>query len=139
MGDREKCRSWQLPDELWERVKPLLPAEKPLGSNGRPVVPFRKVMEGIFYVLRTGIQWKAVPQEFGSGSTIHARFQEWRGQGVFKKLWEIGVEEYDELKGIGWKFQCMDGAMTKAPLGGEKKRAESHRPREKRHKTLCAV
>jgi transposase len=77
-------------------------------------------MEGIFYVLPTGCQWKAVPREYGSGSVVHARFQEWQQQGVFEKLWEQGLHEYDELEGIAWKFQSMDGGMNKAPLGGGK-------------------
>jgi transposase len=83
-------------------------------------------MEGIFYVLRTGCPWKAVPREFASGSVVHARYQEWRALGVFEKLWEQGLEEYDALKGIRWPFQSMDGAMTKAPLGGKKNRSKPH-------------
>jgi transposase len=48
--------------------------------------------------------------------------------GVFLKLWQAGVEQFDDLKGIDWRWLSMDGAMTKAPLGGEKTRAQSHRP-----------
>jgi len=44
-------------------------------------------MDGIFYVLRTGCQWEALPREFGSGSTVHRYFQEWTEQGVFGKAW----------------------------------------------------
>jgi transposase len=67
-----------------------------------------------------GCQWKAVPREFGSGSTLHRYFQEWVRQGVFRKLWKHALKEYDDLKGIDWEWQCIDGTMTKAPLGGEK-------------------
>lgn len=130
--------SWRLPEELWRRMQPLMPQEKKLGTNGRPVVPFRKVMEAIFYVLRTGCQWKAVPKEYCSGSVAHARFQEWRKLGVFEKLWELGLEEYDALKGIRWKFQSMDGAMTKAPLGGEKNRPQPYGSGEIRDQAIAA-
>ena len=61
---------WQMPDALWADCRALLPPEKPLGTRGRPVVPFRRVLDGILHVLRTGCQWKAVPREFGSGSTV---------------------------------------------------------------------
>ena len=58
-----------LPDDLWNEVKNILPAEKPVETIGRPVVPFRKVLDGILYMLRTGCQWKMLPKEYGSGST----------------------------------------------------------------------
>jgi transposase len=52
-------------------------------------------------------------------STAHDRFQEWVEADVFLKFWKAGVEQFDELKGIDWAWLSMDGAMTKAPLGGE--------------------
>ncbi|MGB8035233.1 MAG: transposase [Nitrososphaeraceae archaeon] len=58
-----------LPDDLWDEVKNILPAEKPVETIGRPVVPFRKVLDGVLYMLRTGCQWKMLPKEYGSGST----------------------------------------------------------------------
>ncbi len=107
-----------IPDDLWMEVQPLLPKEKKPGSNGRPVVPFRKVLDGILYVLRTGCQWKMLPAEYGSGSTCHRRFQEWVEKGVFQKLWVKVLERYDELKGIRWEWQSLDSLAVKAPLGG---------------------
>jgi len=77
------------------------------------------MMSAIFYVLRTGCQWKALPRSLGAPSTVHDRFQEWREAGVFEKMWKAGLIEYDIKKGIEWEWQSMDGAMTKAPLGGE--------------------
>ncbi len=68
---------WRVPDDLWAEVEPLLPPPKPRKKLGRPRVPDRLVLDGILYVLRTGCQWKAVPKEFGSGSTCHLRFSEW--------------------------------------------------------------
>jgi len=93
-------------------------------------VPDRKCADGIFYVLRTGCQWKALDQTgICSGSTAHLRFQEWVAAGVFWKLWQAGLERYDEVKGLDWSWLSMDGAMTKAPLGGEKNRAKPNGPR----------
>lgn len=103
-------------------MEPILPVHintHPFGG-GRPRVPDRKCADGIFYVLRTGCQWKALGQtELCAGSTAHDRYQEWVEAGVFLKLWRAGVEQFDELKGIDWAWLSMDGAMTKAPLGGE--------------------
>ena len=115
--------SFQISDELWEVLAPLLPLRvntHPLGG-GRPRVPDRTCANGIFYVLRTGCQWKALDATgICSGSTAHLRFQEWVAAGVFLELWRVGLERYDELKGLDWSWLSMDGAMTKSPLGGGK-------------------
>ena len=110
----------QIPDSLWQHLQPLLPSYQTSGKGGRPRLPVRQVMTGIFYVLRTGCQWKAMPREFGSGSAIHAYFQEWVEQGIFRKLWRAALLYYDTIHGIDWAWQSLDAAMTKAPLGGEK-------------------
>src|SRR5262245_1277334 len=120
--------TWQLSDSFWERIKPLLPkpksrfrgrGHKRRNVGGRPPTDPRKLMAGILYVLRTGCQWNAVPKEFGSGKTLHRYFQRWSRAGVFKRLWRQGLAEYDEVQGIVWNWQAVDGAMTKAPLAGE--------------------
>ena len=67
-------------------------------------------------MLRTGCQWKALPREYGSGSTVHRTFQKWLAAGFFEKIWAKGLEQYDELEGIGWEWQSLDGCMVKAPL-----------------------
>ncbi len=107
-----------IPDDLWVEIAPLLGEEKRPGTRGRPPVPFREVLDGILYVLRTGCQWKQLPREYGSGSTCHRRFQQWVSQGVFERLWIRLLERYDELRGIKWKWQSLDSSSVKAPLGG---------------------
>ena len=134
-------RDFIIPDGLWNEIEPLLPKHKakhPLGCH-RPRVPDRNVMDGIFFVLKTGCQWNALNATgLCSSSTAHLRFQEWVAAGVFKKLWKKCLLKYDAVKGINWSFLSMDGAMTKAPLAGEKKRAEPDRPRQTRGKTQFA-
>ncbi len=110
---------WQLPDYIWQKVQPLLGKEKPAGTVGRPAISFRRVLDGILWVLRTGCQWKAVPKQLGSGSTLHRRFQQWVRVGTFRRLWNTLLKCYDEVRGIGWSWQSLDSIMTKAPLGGE--------------------
>jgi transposase len=111
---------WRIPDDLWAKLQPLLPPEKPHDTRGRPIVPFRQVADGILYVLRTGCQWKALPREYGSGSTCHRRFQAWRKAGVFERFWAKLLAGYDDKLGIGWGWQSLDSAIVKAPLGGRK-------------------
>lgn len=138
MKRKTNGKSWEFPDALWEKVKGLLPAPRASRKGGRPRLSLRKVLNGIFYVLRTGCQWKAVPAEFGSGSSLHRYFQEWVRRRVFRKMWKAGLTEYDELRGIQWEWQSLDGAMTKAPLGGEKHGSQPHGSWEVRHETLPA-
>lgn len=111
-----RTRPWAVSDGLWMRVEPLVPPELPKPKGGRPRMGDREAFEAIAYVLRTGIQWNALPRELGASSTVHARFQEWVRQGFFERLWRAGLTEYDELVGIDWEWQSVDGAMGKAPL-----------------------
>ena len=110
----------RMPDDLWAEISPLLGEEKKQGTRGRPPVPFRKVLDGILYVLRTGCQWKAFPREYGSGSTCHRRFQQWVGEGVFERIWVRLLQTYDDVQGIKWRWQSLDSSSVKAPLGGAK-------------------
>ncbi len=86
---------------------------------GRRIVPYRKVIDGILYVLRTrGCQWKMLPKEYGSGSTCHRRFQEWNSLDIFKKVWIRLLKIYDDLISINWTWQSIDSISIKSPLGG---------------------
>ena len=58
-------------------------------------------------------------ERFGSSSAVHARFLEWEKAGVFEALWKAGLAEYDDLEGIAWRWQSIDGAMMKAPMAQE--------------------
>lgn len=128
-------RDFLIPDALWKEIEPLIPPpqKKHKFGGGRPRVPDRKVMDAIFFVLRTGCQWNALNKTgLCSSSTAHLRFQEWAASGLFTALWKRGLSQYDCLKGIEWEWQALDGALTKAPLGGEKNRPQPHRPRKTR-------
>src|SRR5215212_5882659 len=138
VADQLSSKFHQIPDALWERIDLLIPIYTSSRKGGRPRLPMRNVVGGILYVLATGCQWKAMPKQFGSGSAIHDYFQRWVQCGVFQELWEFALAEYDELKGIDWKWQSLDGAMTKSPLGGEKNREKSDRSGEVGRQALDA-
>jgi transposase len=124
----KRIYSWEVSDPFWERVRPLIPlpardqekSYKRITGGGRKPIPYRQVFEGIVYVLRTGCQWKALPKErFGSASSIHGYFIRWMKAGFFLSLWRAGLAEYDEMEGISWQWQSIDGAMIKAPMARE--------------------
>lgn len=142
METKRKLQEFVVSDVLWERIEPLIPvrAKKvhPLGCH-RPRVPDRQVLNGIFFVLRTGCQWKALDATgICSGSTAHLRFQEWETAGFFVRLWEEALCDYDDSEGLDWSWLALDGAMTKAPLGGKKKWSQSYRPRQERGQAQLA-
>lgn len=122
--EKKSYQSWTISDEFWEAIKGLIPDRKRdpnktykcASGRGRKPLNKRRVLEGILYVLRNGCLWKAVPKEYGAASSIHQYFQEWLATGVFEKIWQVGLLEYDELEGIGWEWQSLDGCMVKAPL-----------------------
>lgn len=111
---------WRMPEAIWRRLRKLIPLKKRSPKGGRPPLDPRRVADGIYFVIRTGCPWKAVPAQLGSGSSLHRYFQEWTACGVFRKLWKQGLVEYDRRRGIAWRWQTLDTAMNKAPLGGEK-------------------
>ncbi len=122
MGLVSKDDGWRVPDEVWERIEPLLPERPthPLGCHN-PRVPDRAAMDAILLVLRTGMQWNALNATgICSSSSAHRRFQEWVKAGVFEAFWRQELLAYEQLRGIEWEWLSCDGAMGKAPLGGEK-------------------
>ena len=118
MATRKNGHDYEISDEFWNKIKPLLPLPNPKKKPGRPRKDDKKILSGIFYLIRTGCQWKALPRFYGAPSTVHDRFQEWRRSGLFEQIWKAGLLEYDNKKGLEWDWQAIDGAMTKAPLGG---------------------
>ena len=123
-----KIQSWEVSDSFWAKVEPLIPpverdpnqAYKRKPGGGRKPIPARTIFEAIMYVLRTGCQWQALPKErFGSPSAIHTHYSRWMRAGFFVALWRAGLAEYDEMEGIAWRWQSIDGVMIKAPLARE--------------------
>ena len=137
MGLLTKDDDWRIPDSLWEKMECLLPPRKkhPLGCHN-PRVPDKNAMDAILFVLRTGCQWNSLDATgICSCASAYRRFREWTEAGVFEEFWRYGLFKYDQLKGIDWSWLSMDGAITKAPLGGEKNGEKSYRPRQNRGKT----
>lgn len=109
-----------IPDDLWDKIRKSLPMYTSSSKSGRPRRNLRFVIDAIFYRMRTGCQWKSIPPCLAPGSTAHQYFQEWVSQGVFDAIWQLALQEYDDLIGLEWGWQSADCAMTKSPLGNEK-------------------
>lgn len=110
-----------LPPELWERIKDLLPEPRSPGrEGGRPPVPNRVALEGILFVLRTGIPWEYLPKSFGcSGMTCWRRLRDWQAAGVWSRLHRVLLAELHEADKIDWSRAVIDSSHVRALGGGE--------------------
>jgi transposase len=82
---------YELTEFEWKVIQPLLP-NKP---RGVPRVDDRRVLNGIFWVLRSGSPWADVPERYGPPTTIYNRFTRWRKAGVWDKLMNAIIEGHD--------------------------------------------
>lgn len=107
-------------DELWAEVEPVLPKPPPPSpKGGRPPVPPRIALEGILFVLRTGIAWEDLPAQFGcSGMTCWRRLRDWHRAGCWDRLHEILLAKLREADRIDFSRAALDSAQVRALKGG---------------------
>ena len=115
---------WLVSDELWERIEPLLPSvERRFRYPGRKRLPDRQALQGILFVLYTGIAWRHLPAElgFGGGSTCHRRMDEWQKAGVWDKLHALLLAELRAAGEIEWSRAVADGSHVQAKKGAPRR------------------
>ena len=107
-----------LADELWSKIKDLIPESKKSSvGGGRPGYPRRQVLEGILWVLTSGARWKDLPPEYPGYKTCHRLFQEWQCQGVFEELFHILSLEKSYCSGPMAKKAFVDGTFVPTKKG----------------------
>lgn len=86
--------------KLFKKIEPLLPLIQPSPKGGRPRVSDEMALNGIVFVMRTGIPWEELPQElgFGSGMTCWRRMRQWQADGVWSEVHQMLLAE---LRGAG--------------------------------------
>lgn len=109
---------WQIPDTLWDRIEPVLVELDPPKPTGRPRIDPREALDAILYQLRTGCQWNHLPSELPDDSSVHRTFQRWIDRRVFDRVWADLVEACEDLDGVDWEWQSVDGCLGKARKGG---------------------
>ena len=111
-----------LSDELWERIEPLLPPERPKLKGGRPRVSDRDCLTGIIFVLKTGTPWEYLPQEMGCGCgmTCWRRLRDWQEDGVWQRIWETLLDELGASNLVDLSWAVIDSCSVRAVLGGRK-------------------
>jgi putative transposase len=110
---------WEVSDELWKRMEPLILELDPPKETGRPRANPRNIVDALIFRIRTGCQWNQIPRVYGDDATIHRTFQHWVEIDLFPQIWALLVEECDALGLVDWEWQAADGTMGKARLGGD--------------------
>lgn len=120
---------WIVSDELWELVESLLPQrERRFRYPGRKRLPDREALQGILFVLHTGIAWTHLPQElgFGSGVTCWRRLDEWQRAGVWERLHELLLARLRAAGELEWSRAVVDSSQIHAKKGApQRARARS--------------
>src|SRR5262245_42892499 len=115
-----RARPWEVADGLWERIEPLLPVRRRrFRYPGRMPLDDRRVLQGILFVLHTGIGWEHLPQElgFGCGMTAWRRLRAWQEAGVWERLHELLLAELHAAGEIEWARAVADSSHVQAKKG----------------------
>jgi len=118
---------WEVSDDLWQRLLPILAEFWPTQPTGRHHANWRKAINGIIFRMRSGCQWDQLPRKFGPKSTVHDWFQRWCQGGVHAtrlgRVWSRNVTNSG-----GWTGECRAPMADWArPGSGEKKVAKTPR------------
>ena len=115
---------WIVSDELWSRIEPVLPkVERRFRYPGRKRLPDRQALQGILFVLHTGIAWRHLPLElgFGGGSTCYRRMVEWQQAGVWERLHARLLAELRAAGEIEWARAVADSSHVQAKKGAPRR------------------
>jgi transposase len=102
----------ELSDAQWERLRPLLPPQKP--HTGRPNKDHRQVVNAILWIDRTGAPWRDLPERYGPWKTAYSRFQRWRRAGIWDRVLAALHADADAAGEVDWGVHFVDGTTVRA-------------------------
>ena len=119
-----RAKPWEVSDGLWERIEPLLPAtRRRFRYPGRKPLDDRLVLQGILFVLHTGIGWEHLPQElgYGCGMTAWRRLRSWQQAGVWGRLHELLLAELQAADELDRERAIADSSQLQAKKGAPRR------------------
>jgi transposase len=120
VGEEEAMATKRVTEALWQAISPLLPEHKPSPKGGRPPVPDRVCLEGIIFVLKTGMPWQMLPTRlgYGSGSTCWRRLHAWTQLGIWPELHRRLLRVLGRNGRLNLERAVIDSASVRALKGG---------------------
>jgi len=105
-------RRHELTDDQWELICDLVDTE--WKGNGRPPKSRRGIVNGIFFVLKTGVPWRDLPERFGKWKTVYHYFRLWSGDGTIDAMLRRLVGSMIEIEELDEDLWCVDGTVIRA-------------------------
>ncbi|WP_342355700.1 IS5 family transposase [Deinococcus humi] len=133
-------RRYELTDEQWSQLAPLLPPQRPW--TGRPGLDHRTVLNGVLWITRFGSAWRDLPERYGNWKTVRSRFYRWQPQGLWAQLLTRVQERADHAGQVEWNVHMIDRTIVRAhqsAAGAKKgtamKRSAGHKADSERRAT----
>ena len=121
-------RRYELTDEQFESISDLMP---PNGKRGGQWNDHRTTLNGIFWILHSGAQWREMPERYGHWKSVYDRFVRWRSDGTIDRILHRLQIRLDKDGRIDWDLWCIDGtnirASRSAAGAGETKNRKNQR------------
>ncbi len=120
-------RRYELEDWEWEAIQPCLPKKR---TTGRPPRDPRQILNGVFWILRSGAPWRDVPERYGPWRTVYHRFRAWERDGVIECMIKRLQLRLNREGYIDLDLWCIDGTSiraARAAAGASKKGALERR------------
>jgi transposase len=103
--------------QQWNILAPLFERPTSLDPRGRKRRESKVLVEGILWILKTGAQWKELPDRYGSYQTVHRRYREWVTRGVFEEVLKRLAQDLESRGGISLEECFIDGTFASAKKG----------------------
>lgn len=105
-------RRYELTDEQWRLIEPLMPRQKPGGRWN----DHRTTLDGMMWILKSGSPWRDMPERYGSWKSVYSRFRRWSDDGTIDRILNRLRLKLDKDGSIDWDVWCVDGSNVRAHL-----------------------
>ena len=125
------AKRYEFEDHEWEAIQPCLPEAAP---TGRPPRDPRQVLNGIFWILRSGARWRDLPERYGPWETVYGRFRAWQQSGVIDCILKTLQLQLNEDGYIDTHLWCIDATAIRASrvAAGAPKKGAPDRKKQRR-------
>ena len=129
---------YEMTDEEFALLEPLLSPERS-GKAGKPWKSHRTVLNGIFWILRSGAPWRDLPERYGPWKTVYDRFRRWSHSGLFQRILDVLEARARKADRIDFEFSAVDGSTVRAHKSAAGAQKRGTRPTKARRNRYSVV